>query len=262
MSISEVTLLFEIEPEPGYVNADLIRFKPTVQRVELFRDLPDTSLQFFIEETDQNDDPNSSKIALLKVGSDVYYPLDSSKTLIYKLENNIYLFIPSPNSNPPNLHLAVILDQSVPQALVDTFNDLLEVYGNVVPQSYGRNPLIDRVIHYYRSPRPSSTPSDSDSAEVVGSGIVSAAQSVASGVEWLTGHTSQLIHHGGSKLRTMNIPKKPTQIDPKVISILRGARIASGYASSVVEVGASAIHAGTAKLGEAIAPVITEKVNR
>lgn len=79
-------------------------------------------------------------------------------------------------------------------------------------------------------------------------------------MEWVAGHTSELIHKGGSKLKTMNIPKKPTPIDPKVINILRGARIASGCASSIVGAGASALHAGTARLGEAIAPAVTEKV--
>lgn len=142
MSICEVNLLFCIDSGFDFVTADLIRFKQTFQRVELVKDFHDASIQFFVENIDEN--VNLPKICLLAIDNQVYYPLDETKSVVYRLQNGIYLFIPSPDSNPPNCHLAIALSSTVPESIRETFEDILGSYANIITQKYGNDPLTDK----------------------------------------------------------------------------------------------------------------------
>lgn len=267
-SASEVEMVFSIESGTGGLDADLIRLRGVNNRVELFRELTDTSLQFFIELDNRNGDAHRDsqvKIGLLKVGPDIYYPLNKSKTLIYLLDNGAYLFPPEENTFEPGCHLVINLGENLNPHTANAFREILSVYSSIVEEVYGNDPVIDRIIEYYRSPHPSKAETNStpemNGSEAFALGMVKTAEVLAAGLGWATEQASGLIHHGGSKLRGMNFPQRRANVDPNVITALRAAKVASGCTKNLVESASYAVQSGTQRLGQTIAPVFVDRVS-
>ncbi|KAI1283255.1 hypothetical protein HDE_12687 [Halotydeus destructor] len=285
MSATEVEEVFAIESRSGVIGLIIVNHRKNVAGInetKTVKQIDDTSCSVFTEKSIDD----SRKIALLKIGPDEYCPLEKDKTIVYRLNQLTYL-IPPDRAGLPGQFLVLQLSQAAPDYLRRQFDEILNHFATLVEEVSGAAPEVDAIkLHlgllpttnsgFYPSlpseadlpsapvyqpggtatPNLSETVEGSATAKMISQGIVSGAEYVAYGLSVGTNMAEDLVHKGGHKLVNRETRTNTKQIDPKVITGLKAARIGADVAAVATTTVVGCLAEGTRRLSEHFAPHI------
>ena len=300
-SATEVEEVFTIESGSGLINV-IVTSLTTSQDGQLVtkivRQLDDTSFFIFTErEVGQSSTDNSSqrRIALIKLGPDVYYPLEKNKTIVYRIDADRYL-LPATHSTPSDQYLVVKLT-TPPESdyLRKQFDEILNYFSTLVIEVPGASPELDAIrvlLGIVASPVPTppttglyppleiqdfvpSAPpvpgasagtlppsatqqaaEPSARAKYIAQGLMTGAEYIASGLNFGTVYAEKLVHKGGVTVVERQTVTESKHVDPKVITALKTARVGADVAANVSTKVVSAVATGTRSLSERLVPHI------
>lgn len=153
MSASEVEEQLAIESGSNLVDVDVLEIKHDNNTVvaRVARNLRDTSLLVFTERSTNvsvaqaDGRVQERRIALIKLGPDVYYPLEKDKTLVYRVDSERYL-LPPTSSTASDQYLMVNLTVSAASAHIkQQIEEIFAFFANLVDEVSGASPELDAV---------------------------------------------------------------------------------------------------------------------
>lgn len=145
-SATEVEEVFTIESGSGLIDVKIVSLKQDLTTgefvVKIKKELQDTSF-FIFTEVSSDDKDAKRRLALMKIGPDVYYGLDKTKTILYRISGNVYLLYPTDTT--PDDQFIVIHLKTDAVYLRKQFDEILNFFSTLVVPVLGELVEVDAV---------------------------------------------------------------------------------------------------------------------
>lgn len=146
MSATEVEEVLAVESGSNLIDVQVVQIScesgALVARVG--RNLTNTSFLVFTERIDESV-ANQRRIALIKLGPDLYYPLEKDKTIVYRVDRERYL-LPATSSTPPDQYLVVTLHAGPTNGHIRRqIDEVFAFFSTLVEEVRGASPELDAV---------------------------------------------------------------------------------------------------------------------
>ncbi|XP_054163861.1 spartin-like [Oppia nitens] len=263
-----------------------LKYNDTCGEYELTSVIKDQTFRVFREVIDGRLDPKqrelSQRLALIKC-KDWFYPLEKDTTPIFRYRNQCLCYLFPDVSNVGSMTLLFINTEVVDDIKVLLLENVLLLYCDLKDSPQEWKPIIDQLLSIPSTPTEAEVAmetSDSEPmplgastvpspgitteteeqsggvADTIAKGIIQGAELLNNGITYGAQVANDWIKRGASHVKTSQSTNtsENREVDPRVISGLRGLRTASNAAVSVTGFAVNAVAKGTNQLGKCLAP--------
>lgn len=280
-----MALTSEIEEIVAVKSVDVyhLSYNGTHREYELNSVIEDQNLRVFREVIDHKVDPTqrdlSQRLALIKC-KDWFYPLEKDQTRVFRFRDQKICYLFPDVTNPDSVSIVVINTQVVDEIKILLLENVLILYCDLQDSPPEWKAIIDQLTTTPSAPLepepigfglipeepmeaseplPVGVAADeqpSGLAHTIANNIIYGAEMITNGLSYGTQVANDFVRRKGAEYRankpieTVNNPN----IDPRVVTSLRGLRKASHAACSVTGFAVNTVAKGTNQLGKCLAP--------